>query len=96
MKIPKKIHYNGIDYPIKLVERLDGEQNWGRTGFKHPHIALEQDLNSQKREQVFIHELLHIAFDHCGLDWNRDKEEVAVRVWANNIYGILKDNKLLK
>ena len=96
MKIPKTIHYNGIDYPVKEVERLNGESAWGLTTFKHPGICLESGLSKQRKEEVFIHELMHIAFDHCGLEWDSKKEENAVRVWAKNMYGILSDNGMLK
>lgn len=96
MKIPNKISYNGISYRVKEVEKLDGERNWGRTSFKYNEIHLERELPIDKKEQTFIHEMLHVAFDNTGLEWENKKEERYVRAWADNIYGILKQNKLLK
>ncbi len=96
MKIPKQIKYNGIVYPVKIVEHLDAETNLGRTTFKRPAICLERDMPVAVQEQTFIHELTHIAFRSVGLDWDYKKEEQAVNAWSQNIYGILKDNGLLK
>ena len=96
MKIPKSIKFNGIIYPVKEVERLNGEQQWGQTTFKVPSISLERDLHPLVKEKVFIHELLHIAFLATGLDWDNKKEETAIHAWENSIYGILKENNLLK
>lgn len=95
-KIPVSISYNGITYKVKEVEKLDGESNWGRTSFKNGEIHLEKQLPQDKKEQTLIHEMLHIALESTGLDWDRKKEETFVRAWSNNIYGMLKQNKLLK
>ena len=98
MKIPNKIHFAGFDYGVKTVEKLDGEENWGRTTMRDRKIFLEKGMDIQNQEETFLHELLHIAFRHT-LGWEKlpdDMEEKMVKAWSMNIYGILKDNNLLK
>ena len=96
MKIPKTVKFLGIEYKVGLVEKLDHEDNWGRTSYKYNTIDIEEKLPKDKIEQTFIHELLHIAFNATGLDWDRKKEEKYVRAWADSVYGILKENNLFK
>lgn len=98
MKIPKKIHFAGFDYKVSIVKDLDGGDNWGRTLQGKGTIHLEKDMSQDKQEQTFIHELMHIALRHTT-GWEKlttDEEERLVKAWSMNIYGILKDNKLLK
>lgn len=98
MKIPNNIHFAGFDYKVKQVTKLDGGENWGRTELGEMLIFLEKGVNIQKKEETFIHELLHIALRHTT-GWQKlssDDEENLVKSWSMNIYGILKDNKLLK
>ncbi len=96
MKIPKKIHFSGFDYEIKEVAKLDGSENWGRTQLDQGVIFLEKEMSADKKEQTFIHELLHIAYRHTFSETDTEKEEKQVKAWSMNIYGILKDNGLLE
>lgn len=96
MKIPKNIHWNGQDFAVKYAKELDGGDSWGRTMLGSQHIFIEADTHRQKQEQTLIHELLHITFRGAGLDWESKQEEKAIKAWAVNIYGMLKDNNLLK
>ena len=98
MKIPKNIHFCGFDYKVALTDRLDGGDSWGRTDTHALTIDIEKNMPAQKQEQTFIHELLHVAFRHTQ-GWEKiatEDEEKLIKAWAMNIYGILKDNKLLK
>lgn len=98
MKIPKNIHFAGFDYTVEEIEKLDGEDSWGRTMMKDRTIFLEKSMNKQNKEETLIHELLHIALRHStGREkLSHDEEEKLVKAWSMNIYGILKDNNLLK
>ena len=98
MKIPKKIHFSGFDYSIQEVEKLDGGDNWGRTMMGDKKIFLNKNIDIQCKEETFIHELMHIALRHT-MGWEQletNQEEKLVKAWSMNIYGILKDNNLLK
>lgn len=97
MRIPKKVHFAGFDYSVTFTKRLDGGDSWGKTDTHSQEIQLEKDMPKNRQEQTFIHELMHIALRHTT-GWEKltlDEEERLVKAWSMNIYGILKDNKLL-
>ena len=96
MKIPNKIHFCGKDYIVEIVKNLDGRDNWGRTSLEEQKIYLEKDTHSQKQEETFIHELIHIAYRNIKSNLEEKEEENLVKAWSKNIYGILKDNNLFK
>lgn len=97
MKIPKKIHYAGFNYKIKLIKDLDGETTLGRTHRDKLEIWLESGVPQAVIEETFIHELMHIAYGHTFSDQKgAEEEEKRVNAFSKNIYGILKDNDLLK
>lgn len=96
MKIPKKIHFSGFDYEIVEVEKLDGTESWGRTQLDQGKIFIEKNMSKDKKEETFIHELLHIAYRHTANGLSNEDEEKLVKAWSLNMYGILKDNNLFK
>lgn len=96
MNIPKKIHFAGFNYTIEFVEKLDGAESWGRTMLGDGKIFLEKGMTTEKQEQILIHELMHIAYRHTTNELEGKQEETIVNAWSMNIYGILKDNGLLK
>ena len=94
MKIPKRIHFAGRNYTVELVNELDGEDSWGRTDMQRQKIFIERNMPFEHQMESLIHELMHIAWRHTFSNFN--KEEEKTKAWAMNIYGILKDNNLLK
>lgn len=98
MKLPKKIHFCGHDFPVTEVAHLDGDDNWGRTDLARMTIKIEKDLCDSKKRETLIHEMLHIALRASGFftELSVKDEEKHVKAWAVNIYGILKDNNFLK
>ena len=96
MIIPKKIHFCGHTYDVKLINDLDGGENLGRTHRDKLEIHLETNVPQSTTEETFIHELMHIAYGSTFSELKGDDEENRVKAWAKNIYGILKDNDLLK
>lgn len=96
MKIPKKIHFCGRNYSVKEQLGLDGDRNLGTTMLDKGQILIEEDIPQEAKEETFIHELLHIAYYHSGDILSHEDQEKIVKAWAKNIYGILKDNNLLK
>ena len=95
MKIPKRIHFAGFDYEIKIVKHLDGDDSWGRTDIQNQQIFIEKDMPLQHQMQTLIHELMHVAYRHTFGEVRAD-EEKKTKAWSKNIYGILKDNDFLK
>ena len=96
MKIPKTIHFAGFDFTITEVEKLDGEDSWGRTEIGDGKIFLEKNLSDQKKMETLIHELIHIAYRHTSCVLTKEQEEHIIKPWSRNVYGILRDSGLLK
>lgn len=95
MKIPESVKVGPFTYKVVLVEIVNRErlELIGQvTHCVNKEIRLQKDLDQDKLESVFIHELLHCAdvFIHLGL-----KEEQVERLEAG-LYMVLKENGLLK
>ena len=96
MKIPEKIHFAGFDYDVEIIEDLDGNESWGRSTITKQKIFIEKDMAPNKQFETLIHELIHIAYRHTFNEMDSNKEEKRMKAWSLNIYGILKDNNLIK
>lgn len=97
MVIPKKIHFAGQNYKVSEVSNLTSDDGvWGRTDFYNCLIDIDKDLAVGFKEETLIHELMHIAYWHTSNKLTKEGEEDIIKPWSLNIYGILKDNNLLK
>ena len=95
MKIPKILKVGGHQYKVEITKTYNeskGSNNWGRTNHVKLKIYLDEGLVESKKEETFIHELLHAVDSHQG---NILKESQVDKI-ANGLYMVLKDNKLLK
>ena len=101
MKIRKELRSLGLLWQVKQSKEIAREGNcYGSTHHTPQNIYLDPELPEQKKEQVFMHELLHVAWDGAGLTANkkfdRVDEEMIVDALGNMMYHILNDNNLLK
>ena len=96
MKIPKKIHFCGRDFEIIELDNLDAGDNWGRTEMGESKIFLDKRMSQSKKEETFLHELMHLAYRATSNELSHKTEEKIIKPWSTNLYGILKDNNLLK
>lgn len=95
MNIPKKLKVGGHEYIVEITksyEESKGHENWGRTNHAKLKIYIDQELSETKKEETFIHELLHAVDNLMG---NNLKEGQVEKI-ANGLYAVLKDNNLLK
>lgn len=98
MNIPKKLKVGGHTYTVNIVKgdnALCSPQYLGRTSHNKNTIDLEEEIPDSKREEVFLHEILHICFDQGGIDREYKEEEYLVNTLSNQLYSILKDNKII-
>ena len=95
MKIPKTVHFCGIDYEIVEIDDLDAGENWGRTMIGQGKIFLDKKSIQAKKEETFLHELIHLAYHATTNELDNKMEERIVKAWSFNLYGILVDNNLL-
>lgn len=98
MKIPKKLKVGSHTYTVTIAKG-DGELSepkyWGKTDYKNCSINLKSEIPKSKQEETFIHEILHICFDQAGIERPEPEEEYLVNSIANQLYQILKQNKLI-
>jgi len=96
MKIPSKIKIGGIIYKVNIINPTEPPLNKnhadGQLNFATCEIFLDKKLDNQMMTQVFLHEILH------GIEYNNDmsSSESYIQTMASGLFGVLKDNKLLK
>jgi len=91
MTIPDKIKIGGETYKIEMVENCNSENRNcdGQILYGKNAIQLRKDLEGDYRDYVFIHELLHGIFEHCGFE----QEEGQVDRLARALNMVIKDNQ---
>jgi IrrE N-terminal-like domain len=90
--IPSKVKVAGIDYEVHEVDGiLERFNTLGQINYHKGIIELDSSLCQTRKEQTFVHELLHACFKEAGYD--EQDEEMIDRVSAV-LYQVLKDNKL--
>ena len=89
----KEIKIGGINYHVQIVERLqdNSEAVWGYTDYKMTTIFIDKDLNSQKQNQVLMHEALHASLHEAGLDDICNDEKI-VNPLGNILYQLIEEN----
>ncbi|WOD61769.1 ImmA/IrrE family metallo-endopeptidase [Niallia taxi] len=92
--IPNKINVAGIDYSVHFVDfiEIDGNRNYqGSCSYQESEISVLNNLSKNRKEQVFVHELVHAIFNEAGFD---AQDEDMVNRLGIVLYQVLKDNKL--
>jgi Zn-dependent peptidase ImmA (M78 family) len=90
--IPEKVKVAGVEYKTELVEKMEERFNLlGQILYTRGIIHLSNDIPQDRREQTFIHELLHGIFHEAG--YEEQDEEMINRVGIV-LYQVLKDNHL--
>jgi hypothetical protein len=90
--IPSKVKVAGIEYEVHEVDGILERFNiLGQINYHKGIIELDSSLCQTRKEQTFVHELLHACFKEAGYD--EQDEEMIDRVSAV-LYQVLKDNQL--
>lgn len=99
MNIPKKIKVGYLTYSVVMDDKQfhDANESWGHTSHKYQRISLDPDVTEERKNETFLHELLHVCYHTSGLDAiDTDKldQESIVRILTKSLYSVLKDNHL--
>lgn len=90
----EKVKVGGIDYDVSVKDLSSFDQPnsfmMGKHHEMNTSIEISDKLSKQKRDQTFIHELLHAVVCESGLEL--DDEETVVNQMGLVLYQILKDN----
>ncbi len=87
MKIPNQLKIGGHIYKVVLVDAEDIDNCAGEQNNSRSMIKLRRDLPQTQLEATLIHEILHAI--------NISVKEQEIEFWAESIYQVLHDNKLI-
>lgn len=88
MKIPKKLKIGGHNIRVVIKEYEAGS---GFSDFTKGEIIINRDHPKSQQECTLIHEILHF----CNANMSDGLEHVLLESLSQQIYQVLKDNKLL-
>lgn len=93
MNIPKMVIVAGVEYAVnqKDVVIVDTDYCMGSCSEQDSEILLQESVATRKKEQVFVHELLHACLFEAGY---QEHDEELVKKVGNILYQVLKDNYL--
>ena len=91
--IPNSVNVAGVEYEVKEVQGINDRFNTlGMVNYAKSLIELESDMSPTKKEQIFVHEILHACFSEAGFD---EQDEDMVNRVSIVLYQVLKNNKLI-
>lgn len=92
MKIPSRLNVAGITYDVKeepFIE-VDGNRNYqGACEYGKTEITILKDISSERKEDVFVHELTHAIFYEAGFE---DQDEDMINRVGKVLHQVIKDN----
>jgi hypothetical protein len=98
MIIPKKVKVCGLVYNVEENAKASSSADvYGITDHYKQSIILDPRVSQEKKEQTFVHEVLHAIWDSVGLNsrYNDHKQqEEIVDALSNGLYQVFKENKL--
>ena len=101
MKIPNKFRVMGLDWTVVYDAELEREEEkYGCTNHRTQVVTISSSIPQQLKEQVFMHELLHVLFWSIGLQTSMDcfqgddgkNEEAVVDALSNGLFSFVKEN----
>ena len=89
--IPDTVNVGGIDYKTQEVKDLMSDMDlYGQVNYHNNKIVIDDSMDEQRKEVVFVHELFHAILFEAGYD---EHDEEMVRRVSNVLYQVLKDNE---
>ena len=94
--LPKKIKLGGCTVEIKHLSTDQMNEKEGEFNYEKQTIHVRNHMDEGRKEQVFVHELLHAMTDFTGLadTLESEQEEDIVNRLAPILHTFLKDNEL--
>lgn len=88
--IPSLIKVAGINYEINEVENMENDFNClGQVLYTKGIIKVDSALAQDRKEQVFVHELLHACFYEAGIE---EQDEDLINRVGIVLHQVLKEN----
>jgi Zn-dependent peptidase ImmA (M78 family) len=90
--IPKEVKVAGISYSVEEIDKLKERYDLlGQILYQRGLIQIDSELPKDRKEQVFVHELLHACFYEAGIE---EHDEDMINRVGIVLYQALKDNNL--
>lgn len=92
--LPAKVKVAGVTYDVvevPMVQIYDDKNYSGACHYDKTKIEILEDMSECRKEQVFVHELVHAVFNEAGFD---EHDEDLVNRLGIVLYQVLKDNDL--
>lgn len=92
--IPITVKVAGVDYVVEYKDfiEINGNRNYqGACWYGESKIEIMNDLSETKKQQVFVHELVHAIFNEAGFD---EQDEDTVNRIGIVLHQVLRDNKI--
>jgi hypothetical protein len=86
----KTFRVGSVDYTVGEVEGLASKYDlYGQVVYGNTHIELDAGMSPTRKNDVFVHELLHAIFSEAGY---REQDEDVINRVAHVLHGVLRDN----
>lgn len=90
--VPEKVKVAGIEYRVEEIRDLMSDNSiYGQVNYHNNKIVIDDSMESQRKEVVFVHEMFHAILFEAGYD---EQDEEMVRRVSNVLHQVLKDNNL--
>ena len=90
--IPEKVKVTGVEYEVIEVENMERDFNsLGQILYTKGIVKLDKGIVRDRKEQVFVHELLHACFYEAGFE---EQDEDTINRLGIVLYQVLKNNRL--
>lgn len=92
MPIPLQVNVAGIDYTVQYQDGMMKNYSLlGQVLYAESTIDIDSSMSQSKKEQVFVHELVHAIFNEAGYD---EQDDEMVNRLSIVLYQVLKQNDL--
>lgn len=92
MIIPREFQIFGETYKVKQLLKIHKDGRWGEHQPTGNIIKIKKDLNTEQKEQVYLHEIVHCILTNLSYTELNDNEEFVDR-FAKALHQIIKTSK---
>jgi hypothetical protein len=91
MTPPELIRIGYADFPIRVVEAINEQDDMGESSWSEQYIKICSGLSHQHKAQVLMHEVEHMMWAYADLKEGDDEERI-VTVLSNIRAQVYRDN----
>ena len=95
MSLPKKLTIGTRNYKVKEIKDLKnplGQAAYGRHTFDNLLIEIDAGIDSELKNLILFHEVLHGLMCSCEIELDYEKEEHVVKNLTHGLVKFMQDN----